>query len=103
MTADSITLAAVQPADVADFKSELQNAFAVAVVEAFGALPDGPIPSDHSLDSAMHAPSAVALRILRNGRKVGGALLSIHPTHHNTLDLFFLKVGEEGRGIGGQA
>lgn len=103
MTGDSITLAAVQPADVADFKAELQSAFVVAVADAFGALPDGPIPSDHSLDSAMHAPNAVALRILRNGRKVGGAVLSIHPTHHNTLDLFFLKVGEEGRGIGGQA
>ncbi len=47
MSLDLITLAAVQPADVADFKTELQIAFAVAVVDEFGALPDGPIPSDN--------------------------------------------------------
>jgi hypothetical protein len=104
MTLDLITLAAVQPADVADFKTELQSAFAVAVVDEFGALPDGPIPSDKTLTMAMNATNAVSLRILCNGRKVGGAVLSINnETHHNSLDLFFLKVGEQGRGIGLQA
>jgi len=103
MTEDLITLSAVQPTDVADFKTELQSAFAVAVVDEFGSLPDGPIPSDQSLDKAMHTPNAVALHILSNGQKVGGAVLNISATHHNTLDLFFLKVGEEGRGIGRKA
>ncbi|AVS70458.1 N-acetyltransferase [Paracidovorax avenae] len=100
MTGDSITLAALQPADVADFKRELQSAFAVAVADEFGSVPDGPIPSDRTLDMAMNAPNAVGLRILRNGRNVGGAVLTIQADHHNSLDLFFVKVGEEGRGIG---
>lgn len=100
MTEETITLTALQPADVADFKTELQSAFAVAVADEFGSLPYGPIPSDHTLDMAMSAPNAVALRILRNGQKVGGAVVSIHPTHHNSLDLFFVTVGQESRGIG---
>lgn len=100
MTGNPITLAAVQPDDVADFKTELQSAFAVAVADEFGSLPDGPIPSDQTLDTAMSAPNAVALRILRGGWKVGGAVLTINADHHNSLDLFFVKVGEEGRGIG---
>lgn len=101
MSEDLITLAVAEPSDVADFKKELQDAFAVAVVDEFGSLPDGPIPSDEDLANAMNAPGAVVLRILCNGQKVGGAVLTIDTTtHHNTLDLFFLRVGEQGRGIG---
>lgn len=103
MTADRITLEPLLPHDIADFKAELQNAFAVAVVEEFGELPDGPIPADKTLDAAIHAPDAVALRILRNGQNVGGAVLTINETHHNSLDLFFVNAGEEGRGIGWKA
>lgn len=101
MNEDRITLAPLQPNDVADFKTELQSAFAVAVVETFGPLAEEPIPSEHTLDTALNAPNAVALRILRDGQKVGGAVLTIDSeTHHNTLDLFFLRVGEQGRGTG---
>ncbi|NKC34633.1 GNAT family N-acetyltransferase [Falsiroseomonas selenitidurans] len=101
MTHDTITLAPAEPDDFADFRKELQEAFAVAVVEEFGALPDGPIPSDAVLTGAMGAPGAEVLRILRDGRKVGGAVVTIdRETHHNSLDLFFLKRGEQGRGIG---
>ncbi|WP_203073542.1 GNAT family N-acetyltransferase [Falsiroseomonas ponticola] len=101
MPSDLISLAPADPADIPAFKKELQDAFAVSVIREFGALPDGPIPSDEVLDSAIAAPKAVVLRILRDGRKVGGAVLTIdRETHHNELDLFFVKLGEEGRGIG---
>ncbi len=101
MSNDLITLAVAEPSDASDFKKELQDAFAVAVAEEFGSLADGPIPSDEVLTNAMNAPNAVVLRILRNGQKVGGAVLTIDTkTHHNALDLFFLKVGEHGQGIG---
>ncbi len=104
MTAGQITLAPADAGDIPDFKKELQDAFAVAVIEAFGALPDGPIPSDEDLDQAINAPNAVVLRILRDGRKVGGAVLTIDTvTHRNALDLFFLRKGEEGRGLGLEA
>lgn len=89
--------------DFTTFKSELQAAFALAVVDEFGALPNGPIPSDAVLDGAMSAPGAKVLRILHDGRKVGGAVVTINEDHHNSLDLFFVTVGEHGRGIGLEA
>ena len=57
-----ITLANTRPDDIASFKKELQEAFALAVVDGFGSLPDGPIPSDGVLDGAFMAPDAVVLR-----------------------------------------
>lgn len=104
MAKDPVTLAVAQPSDLPAFKKELQDAFAVAVVEEFGSLPNGPIPSDQDLDDTIAAPGAVALRILRGGRPVGGAVVVIDPdTHHNALDLFFIAVGTHGRGLGHEA
>ncbi|MBP1844638.1 hypothetical protein J2046_002897 [Rhizobium petrolearium] len=104
MTNPRVSLAIADPKDLSDFKRELQGAFAIAVVEEYGDLPDGPIPSDEDLDTSINAPGAVALRILRDGKKVGGAVVTINEkTHHNTLDLFFLKVGEHGHGLGHKA
>jgi hypothetical protein len=104
MTHGHVTLAEAHPGDIKSFKKELQEAFAVAVIEEFGALPDGPIPSDQDLDAALAAPRAVALRVLSDGRKVGGAVVTLDAdTHRNSLDLFFIRVGEHGRGLGLQA
>lgn len=104
MTSKIVSLTVADPSDIPAFKKELQEAFAVAVVDEFGGLPDGPIPSDAELDSSIHAKGAVALRILCEGRKVGGAVVTIDEnSHHNTLGLFFLKVGEQGLGLGHKA
>ena len=104
MTNELITLANTHPGDIAAFKKELQAAFALAVVDEFGNVPDEPIPSDEVLDRAVNAPAAVVLRILCDGRKVGGAVVKIKAdTHRNSLDLFFVKVGEHGRGLGFKA
>lgn len=101
MSSLDVSLALADWSDLPDFKKELQEAFAIAVVEEFGDLPDGPIPSDEDLNEAINAPNAVALRILHEGRTVGGAVVTIdEDTHRNTLDLFFLKVGEQGHGLG---
>ena len=84
MTRHKITLAVADSADLPAFKRELQEAFAVAVVEEFGALPDGPIPSDEDLDASIAAPGTVTLRILADGRSVGGAVVTIdESTHHD--------------------
>lgn len=104
MSSNTVTLAPADAGDIPAFKRELQEAFAIAVVDTFGDLPDGPIPSDEDLDMSIHAPGAATLRILRDGRKIGGAVVTIDPqTHHNSLDLFFVKVGEHGHGVGHQA
>jgi hypothetical protein len=104
MASELVTLTNTHPSDVPTFKKELQDAFAVAVVDEFGTLPDGPIPSDEVLETAIKAPGAVVLRILLDGRKVGGAVITLDmKTNHNSLDLFFIKVGEHGRGLGHKA
>lgn len=104
VTNQTVTLAVAHPDDLQDFKRELQEAFAVAVIDRYGALPDGPVPSDEDLDQSIHAPRAFALHILSDGEKVGGVVVTINDeTHHNTLDLFFLKVREHGQGLGHKA
>ncbi len=104
MTQTTITLAPASNDDLPAFKRELQEAFALAAIDEFGALPDGPIPSDDVLNQSISGPNAEVLRILRDGEKVGGAVLTIdRASNHNSLDLFFLKVGEHGKGIGLQA
>ena len=104
MDNDPITLAVAEAGDLQAFKSELQAAFAVAVIAAFGPLKDGPIPSDADLDRAIAAPGAVALRILCDGRTVGGAVVTIDDdTNRNSLDLFFLSSTAHGRGLGHKA
>ncbi len=94
-------LANTHPDDIAAFKKELQDAFALAVVKEFGELPDGPIPSDEVLDGAVNAPGAVTLRILYDAGRSAARVVTVNEeTHRNSLDLFFLKVGEHGRGLG---
>jgi hypothetical protein len=101
MTQNLIALEDCHPSDLATFKKELQEAFALAVIDEFGDLPDGPIPSDAVLDEAIAAPGAVVLRIVQDGRNVGGAVVRIdRDTQHNSLDLFFVIASEHGRGLG---
>ncbi|MBV5264284.1 GNAT family N-acetyltransferase [Pinisolibacter aquiterrae] len=104
MITDPLSLVVAEAGDLPAFKRALQDAFAVAVVETFGSLPDGPIPSDDDIDATIAASGAVALRIVTEGRDVGGAVVSIdETTHHNSLDFFFIVVGAHGRGLGRRA
>lgn len=104
MKSNQITLVAAEADTLPAFKRELQDAFAVAVIEELGGLPDGPIPSDDDLDRSLAAPGAVVLRILCDGQKVGGAVVSIDDvTNRNSLDFFFVSTKEHGRGLGYQA
>ena len=96
-----MTLAPASRADFPAFKRELQAAFAVAVVEEMGELPEGPIPSDAELDRALSAPGAVVLHVLQGGRRVGGAVVTIdRETQANSLDLLFIAVDSHGSGLG---
>lgn len=96
-----ITLGLADPADLPCFKRELQTAFALAVVDEMGELPDGPNPSDEELGESLKAPNPVVLHILKNGAKVGGAVVSINrESQTNSLDLLFINVENHGRGLG---
>lgn len=101
MTDSVITLSPTTAADYPAFKRELQAAFAVAVLQEMGDLPDGPIPSDAELDEALSAPHAVVLQILHEGQRVGGAVVTIdRDTQANSLDFLFISVGNHSRGFG---
>ncbi|MBP2551875.1 hypothetical protein J2858_004818 [Neorhizobium galegae] len=104
MSSNNVSRTIADAGDFPAFKKELREAFSIAVIEQYGELPNGPIPDDDDLASFMSALGAMVLRILSDGRRVGGAVVTIdEETHHNTLDLFFLKVGEHGDGLGHKA
>jgi len=99
-----ITLDIASAADLPRFRRDLQEAFAIAVVEAFGSVDDGPVPADEDVEASFKAPNAVVHRILEDGRWVGGAVVSIDvATQRNSLDLFYVRADELGRGIGRKA
>ena len=101
---DHITLDIASPSDLPRFREDLQAAFAIAVAETYSPLDDGPIPPDEDVNASFSAPNAVVHRILENGRWVGGAVVSIDASsQRNSLDFFFVRVGEIGRGIGRRA
>ncbi|MCW1404414.1 hypothetical protein OKA06_19760 [Novosphingobium sp. MW5] len=100
----TISLDIASESDLPRFRRDLQEAFAIAAVEAFGPLRDGPIPSDADVSASFTAPGAVVHRILLNGQWVGGAVVSIdEESNHNSLDLFYVQAGDIGRGIGRRA
>ncbi|WP_198026235.1 GNAT family N-acetyltransferase [Paracoccus sphaerophysae] len=104
MMAGNVTLDLASEADYPRFRSELQDAFAIAVIETFGSLDEGPIPSDEDVASTLSAPNAIAHRILEDGQWVGGAILEIDPsTHHNSLGFLYIRKDKLGRGIGRKA
>lgn len=107
MTADfnsCVTLDVGIEADLPRFCKDLQDAFAIAVVEDFGSVCEGAIPSDEDIYASFEALNAVVLRILEEGRWVGGAVVSIDAgTQINSLDFFFIQAGEIGRGLGRKA
>lgn len=99
-----ITLDIASKSDLPRFREDLQAAFAIAVVETYGSIDDGPIPSDEDVSASFGAPNAVVHRILEDGRWVGGAVVSIDAeTRRNSLDFFFVHADELGRGIGRKA
>lgn len=99
-----VTLDVATDADLPRFRKDLQESFAVAVVETFGSVDDGPIPSDEDVAASFKAPNAVVHRILEDGRWVGGAVVTIDAaTQHNALDFFYVNADELGRGIGRKA
>lgn len=80
------------------------KAFAIAVAETFGSIDDRPIPADEDVVASFKAPNAVVHRVLEDSQWVGGAVVSVDPkTQRNSLDLFYVRADELGRGIGRKA
>lgn len=96
-----VTLEPAKEADLPAFQKKLQEAFAVAIVEAFGDGGYGPIPPDEDVQRSFNTPGAVVHHILLEGKKVGGIVLNIDSeTHRNSLDLIFVSPEYSSHGIG---
>ena len=99
-----VTLEVAKKEELLKFKRDLQEAFAVAVIETFEPNLDEPIPSDKDIEESFNAPGAVVYHILSNGKRVGGVVLTIDEmTQHNSLDFFFISINKHGHGIGHKA
>lgn len=99
----TIELLPLKPADRKAFIHDLQQAFAVALVEAYGTQANDVI-SEHEIETSLDARGAEAFHIMADGQAVGGVVLVIdQATRHNKLDLLFINPAVHGRGIGLQA
>lgn len=99
-----VTLEVAKKSELSKFKRDLQESFAVAVIETFGSTSCGPIPSDEDIDASFNTPGAITYHILLNNKKVGGAVVVIDEiTQHNSLHLLFISKSELSHGIGYKA
>lgn len=104
MSVQDVTLVPVAPDEIAAFKRDLQAAFALAVIDELGEQPEGPIPDDADIDKSINGPNERILHVLADGMPVGGAVVVIDAeSRMNRLDLFFVKVGHHGQGLGRRA
>lgn len=91
-----------EPVDLLDlpqFTKKLQEAFSIAVKEKFGIT--DPIPSEKEVQESYCSKGAETYHIVLNGKRVGGAVLTIdEKTQYNSLDLFFISPEYHSRGLG---
>ena len=88
------------PADLAAFKRAMQDAFQYGYENEFGPTPETILP-ERDIDQSLNAPGAIAYVVCQEGTIAGGAVVKIDPeTRHNQLELLFVSVGFQGRGVG---
>ena len=103
-TENVVTLEVANKEELPKFKKDLQESFAIAVIEEFGSLEDGPIPSDKDIDENFNKPGEIIYHITSNGKRVGGVIVSIdEETQHNSLDILFICKGEHSKDLGYKA
>ena len=99
-----VTLEIAKKEELQKFKRDLQESFAVAVMETFEPTLEELIPPDEDIEESFNTPGAVIYNILSDGKKVGGAVVVINEkTQSNSLDLFFISKNEHSQGIGYKA
>ncbi len=101
-----VTLVPMKADDREQFILDNQEAFRYGALEEFGLRDDhvgedGEIISRKTIERCMDESDHETYRIMHDGRKVGGVILSIDKkTHHNHLELFFVSPNEHSKGIG---
>ncbi len=86
--------------EIVEFKREMQKAFQYGYEIEFGRC-DVPILPEEDIDQSLDVEGAIAYAAWHEGSMVGGAIVKIDPeTRHNSLELLFVKVGIQSKGLG---
>lgn len=109
METKTVTLAPLTPDDRERFILDNQEAFRFGAMEEFGRRDDhmeedGEIISRATIERCIDGEHSEVLRILEDGRPVGGAVVKLDPvSHHNELELLFVTPHEHSKGVGFRA
>lgn len=101
-----VTLEPLKDEDRENFIKENQWAFKHGALVGFGERDnhldgDGEIISRKTIENCIDDPQNEALRIICDGKIVGGMVLKIDKnTRHNHLEILFVSPEEHGKGIG---
>lgn len=96
-----IQLVPAAPEELHSFCTRMQDAFAVAVIENFGAMDEEKIPSAEDVRQSFAASDCMVYQVVHEKRQVGGVILKIdRETHRNSLELFFISPDQHGKGLG---
>ena len=101
-----VTLMPLSADDREQFILDNQWAFKYGAMMEFGERDDhvdgdGEIISRTTIEKSMDNPQSETYRIMLNGDKVGGLILTIdNETHHNHLDILFVLPEVHSKGIG---
>ena len=96
----NIDLVPVGYEDLSNFKMEMQYAVQYGYEKEYGHC-DRLVLPEADIDQSLFAEGAAAYAVYLDGKMIGGAVVNIDErTQHNHLDLLFVKVGCQSRGLG---
>lgn len=96
----NFSLLPVVEKDLVQYKKLAQDAFQKGFEDKFGKTDEIILP-EKDIDQSLNAKGAAAYKAVVDGEMVGGAVVVINEeTHHNHLDLLFVKYGTQSKGIG---
>ncbi len=89
--------------DYDNFKKDVQEAFALAVMQEFKDTFSNAceVIPDEDINQSLYNPKCSSYYIYANGLKVGGVVLNIdNNTHHNDVEILFIYPKYHSKGIG---
>ena len=95
-----ILLFPAEEADLRQMKADMQEAFQKGFEAYFGPC-EGTILPEQDIDNSLEKTGAAVYKAMLDGEIIGGAIVIIdEKTHHNHLDLLYVKYGTQNNGTG---
>lgn len=86
--------------EIKEFKRIMQEAFQKGYEAEFGKYQNIILPEE-DIDESLNADGAVSYKVIENDEIIGGTIVNINTeTSHNHLDILFVKVGIQSKGVG---